>query len=50
MKKTTAQNVDPDSVEMASGYKMKTRPAPVRSREDLVKGWACWSEMRLVEE
>lgn len=35
MKNTTAQNVDPDRVEMASGYKMKTRPAPVRSTEDL---------------
>lgn len=40
MKNTTAQNVDPDRVEMASGYKMKTRPAPVRSRGDVLQGWA----------
>ena len=37
--------MDPDRVEMASGYRMKTRPAPVRNTEDLVSGWARWSEM-----
>lgn len=31
MKNTMAQNVDPDRVEMASGYRMKTRPAPGRN-------------------
>lgn len=31
MKNTTAQKVDPDRVEMASGYRMKTRPAPARN-------------------
>lgn len=29
-KNRTAQNVDPDRVEMASGYRINTRPAPVR--------------------
>lgn len=28
MKNTTAQNVDPERVEIASGYRMKTKPAP----------------------
>jgi hypothetical protein len=35
-KNTTAQNVDPDRVEMASGYRMNTRPAPVRNIKALV--------------
>lgn len=41
MKNTTAQNVDPDRVEMASGYRMKTRPAPGRNIRGLVTGWKC---------
>lgn len=44
MKNTTAQNVDPDRVEMASGYRMKTRPAPERCTTGLVNGWDCGSE------
>lgn len=28
MKNTTAQNVDPERVEIASGYRIKTKPAP----------------------
>ena len=35
IKNTTAQNVDPDRVEMASGYRMKTRPAPGRNIKGL---------------
>ena len=30
MKNTIAQNVEPGSVEMASGYMMNTSPGPVR--------------------
>lgn len=32
MKNTTAQNVDPERVEIASGYRMKTKPAPGREK------------------
>lgn len=49
MKNTTAQNVDPDRVEMASGYRMKTRPAPARHSEDLTNGRDHWSEMQVVQ-
>lgn len=49
-KNTTAQNVDPDRVEMASGYRMKTRPAPVRNVKDLINSWDCWSELQLIGE
>lgn len=50
MKNTTAQNVDPDRVEMASGYRMKTRPAPVRNVSNLLNGWDCQSEMQVTGE
>lgn len=35
-KNRTAQNVDPDRVEMASGYRTNTRPAPVRN----IRAWS----------
>lgn len=44
MKNTIAQNVDPDRVEMASGYRMKTRPAPARNTKNLTNGWDCLSD------
>ena len=47
MKNTTAQNVDPDRVEMASGYRMKIRPAPGRNIKNLINGWNCCSELQV---
>ena len=50
MKNTMAQNVDPERVEMASGYRMKTRPAPGRNIKDLINGWGCGSELQMTGE
>lgn len=47
MKNTTAQKVDPDKVEMASGYRMKTRPAPMRHSKHLVNGRDRWSKLQV---
>ena len=49
-KNTMAQNVDPERVEMASGYRMKTRPAPGRNIKDLINGWGCGSELQMTGE
>lgn len=48
MKNTIAQNVDPDRVEMASGYRMKTRPAPIRHSKDLVNDGDHWSGLQVL--
>lgn len=40
MKNTTAQNVDPERVEIASGYRMKTKPAPeIEKLKDSITKW-----------
>lgn len=36
MKNTTAQNEDPERVEIASGYRMKTKPAPEIEKEKIM--------------